>query len=184
MSSTIDPLIIPSTKAAQAYIENAYLVGQAPDPVMRIHAWRRNFRVGDFTGAGATSQEINLFSGITSAALARAGQAGDFPSNVWCNIIPPTLRVITPFAGGSVSACTIEFGDAGDPNGYLVASDVFTGIASGTLYTQTSAAQEGIRPETAFAPTLTIRTTTANVSALTAGEAEVVIYYVTFPRDI
>jgi hypothetical protein len=175
MSATIDPLLIPITRQHEAHIALEHENGRSPDPVQRIYAWRRNVRIGDFTAAGATSQALNLFTGLTTAALSRAGQSGDFPANVELNVLPPYLRLVTPFAGGLVSACTIELGDAGDPNGLVEARNVFTGATTGIIYG--AGAEAAVRLESAYTPTITIRTTSADVSALTAGEIEIVIRY-------
>lgn len=183
MSATIDPLLIPRTKQTQAIIELEHENGRAPDPCGRIYFWRRNLRVGDFTPESDGAQTINLFSGVTAAALARAGQSGDFPANAWINIaMGPYLRLVTPFSGGSVSAVTIEFGDA-DLDGLLTASNVFTGVSPGIIRT-TSAAEFAPRPETGYVPSATLRTTDDDIADLTAGECEIVIPYTFMLRDI
>jgi hypothetical protein len=97
-----------ATRRGNAEAVRADLNGTAPDVSHRIRFWRRNVRVGDFTAAAATSQEIDLFADLTADALGRLGQSGDFPSNVWINVAPPYIRSIVDFAGGAVSACTGE----------------------------------------------------------------------------
>lgn len=183
MSATLPLELQIATRRGNAEAVRADLNGTAPDVSHRIRYWRRNVRIGDFTAAASTSDEIDLFADITAAALGRLGQSGDFPANVWINVAPPYIRRITAFAGGAVSACTAEVGDTGDPNGLVTATNVFTGASAG-IVTTPSAAEYGARFEAAYAPTITLRTTTANVSVLTAGELEVVIPYVPMLKNL
>ena len=100
-----------------------------------------------------------------------------FPANVERTL--PLVYLVTPFTGGLVSACTYEAGDANDPNGLHTAVSVFTG--SGWLANTTGAAEYARRLEAAFIPSITIRTTTANVNALTAGTLWQVIGFNSIP---
>lgn len=119
--------------------------------------------VGDVALTAATSQEVDL-------NVAFPGNA--FPANVRINGC--YIKRITDFAGGAITALTVQVGDTGDPNGLLTATSVFTGVGAG--YTETTAAaQFAQRLETAFVPTLTLTSTTANLTALTAGRLKVVI---------
>lgn len=125
----------------------------------------------DITLAGtleaATAQEFDLHTYLGSNPSA-PGSGCLFPANV--RRTGTMLYVREVFAGGSISACTLEFGDAGDPNGLHTAVDVFTGSATGYRANTTAAAEYAPRFEAAFIPSLTIRTTTANVASLTTGE--------------
>jgi hypothetical protein len=183
VSSTIPLSLQLTTSRSNADAMRADLNGEAPDPSHRIRYWRRELRIGDFTAAAATSDEVALYADLTALALGRLGQSGDFPANVWINVAPPYLRRITAFSGGAVSACTIEFGDNDDPNGLLTATNVFTGAAAGII-TTSGAAQYAARFEADYAPVVIIRTTSANVSALTAGACEIVIPYVPMLKNL
>lgn len=118
--------------------------------------WVQQLDIGDFTGDADGAQAL-VFSTV-------------FPNNPFpTNVVrkQPLVYVRTPLSGGAVNACTIEFGDANDPNGLLTSTSVFTG-ASGFLQT-TAAAEFAPRFEAAFSPTVDIATTNGNISALTAG---------------
>lgn len=183
MSSTYPQLLRAADKRHSAHVEQMYLAGDAHNAPVRSEVWRRNVRIGDFTGAAATSQALNLFTGLTATALARPGQSGDFPANAWINTaMGPYIRRITDFSGGSSTAVSVQLGDAGDPNGLLTTTSVFTGVGAGISWTP-AAAEYARRPEDAYAPILTI-TSDVNIAALTAGELEVVIPYVAFLRDL
>jgi len=119
------------------------------------------------TLSAATSQEFDLHT-YQLANPSALGSGCLFPANV--KITGSTLYIVELFSGGAVSACTLEFGDAGDPNGLHTAVDVFTGSALGYRANTTAAAEYGKHFEAAFVPSVTIRTTTANVNTLTAGE--------------
>lgn len=183
MSSTIPLSLQLSTSRSTADAVRADLNGEGPDPSHRIRYWRRELRIGDFTAAAATSDEVALYADLTALALGRQGQSGDFPANVWINVAPPYLRRITDFSGGAVSAATIEFGDTNDPNGLLTATNIFTGAGAGIVITS-GAAEYAARFESAFVPVVIIRTTSANVSALTAGACEIVIPYIPMLKNL
>lgn len=93
---------------------------------------------------------------------------------IWPNIfvLGAVLELVEAFAGGSVSACTAELGDAGDPNGFITATDVFTGAAVGLLAPTLGVEidNENARFESAFEPTLTLTATGGNTNTLTAGK--------------
>lgn len=119
--------------------------------------------IGAVALTAALSQEIDL-----NVAFPQ----NTFPTNVLmdgCYIVR-----VTDFAGGTISAYSAEVGDTGDPNGLLTSTSVFTGVGAG--YTETpAAAQFAKRLETAFVPTLTLTSVTANLDATTAGQLKVVI---------
>ena len=142
-----------------------------------LHAWspwlwyRQIVRVGDFVGAAATSQAIDLHVYNPNNL---------FPANVLRG--PAVLKLSRDFAGGAVSAATGEIGDAGAGTGLMTAQSIFTGAKAalidpdpGYLPSTVGAGEYAERVEPAFIPQFTIRTTTANVVALTAGEAEIFI---------
>lgn len=113
-------------------------------------------------------QEFDLHTYITSNPSA-PGSGCFFPANVTRK--STMIYVTEVFAGGANTACTLEFGDAGDPNGLHTAVDVWTGSATGYRANTTAAAEYAPRFEAAFIPSLTLRTTTGNINALTTGEA-------------
>ena len=128
--------------------------------------WRQTIDVADFTGAGATTQELDLnvlFPNNT------------FPNNVDLEEGVIVHNLVLP-VGTSITAVTVEVGDTNDPNGLLTASNVLgSGAAVGDVLNTPGAAEYARRPESAFVPTLTINTTGANVSALTAFRVQVCI---------
>jgi len=111
-------------------------------------------------GTTATASTLNtILSGV-----------GEFPANM--RILAAEFELIEVFAGGSVSACTAEAGDAGDPNGYITALDVFTGVTVGLLADAFGAEidNENARLETALEPSITLRSTGGNTDTLTTGK--------------
>jgi hypothetical protein len=119
--------------------------------------------IGAVALAAATSQEISLNAAFPASA---------FPANM--QVGEAYIKRITDFAGGSISALTVQVGDTGDPNGLLTATSVFTGVGAG--YTATVAAAEyAMHPEAAFVPTLTLTATADDLDTITAGRLKVVI---------
>jgi hypothetical protein len=166
MANSAWPLRVPS-RVAGPHVWRDVSTGRLRWAYGGLHWWVQRIRVGGFSGAGATSQELDLHDYNANNL---------FPADVWLQE-GSHIVLITDFSGGAVSACTFEFGDAGDPNGLLTASDVFTGATNDVPIFTTGAAQYALRYEAAFIPSGTLRTTTANVSALTAGELEIRIPY-------
>lgn len=114
---------------------------------------------GDFTAASTTQT-------YTLATLA----SGDYIRNC-------ALRKVTDLSGGSVSAAVALVGKTGTTNAYCTSSNVFTGstvyykAGDGASFNQAG----GEIHIAASALIVTVTTTTANVSTLTAGELHV--YY-------
>jgi hypothetical protein len=102
-----------------------------------------------------------------------------FPANVMRGV--PMIYLSEVFAGGAVDAATIEMGDANDPNGLHTAVNVWTGATLGYLANTVSAAEYAPRFEAAFIPTITLRTTSGFVNALTTGELWVGIAFKPVP---
>lgn len=121
--------------------------------------WELEVAVGDFVGEGDTSQDLNLDELYPN---------NPFIDDVW---LEPGAHLVplVAFSGGAVSACTAALGDAGAHNGLVTASSVFTGVTIGAPIATPAASQYDLRSETGFLPQLRIVTTSANVSALTAG---------------
>lgn len=143
------------------------LAGRIPDPPWEARLWRFRFDVRNLVSpAAATSQEVDL---TDSADISNAKP---FPAYMWLQ--HAHVIVVEDFAGGSVSALTLQLGDTGDPNGLLTASSAFTGVAPAILRT-TAAAQYALRNEAAFVPTVTLTATGDNIDALVAGIADICI---------
>lgn len=117
---------------------------------------------------------------LTTAATSEAETLSGFPVNA--APLKAEVFVDVDFSGGTVSACTVEVGDAGDEDELLTASNCFTGVQN-TAWTDTpSAAIVGkFKREAAYAPIATFRSTTDNVVSLTAGSLRVRIYYALLP---
>lgn len=114
--------------------------------------------VSDLTGTAATS----LSQSLTAAPIS----AGDVVQDV-------TVKVVTPFSGGSVSALTvsagIDYASATDnTTGLLAASSVFTGAVGWASGNRLYAIDNG-------SILLTWAATGANLSVLTAGQMEVYV---------
>lgn len=118
-----------------------------------------NYAQGDFSTASTTQT-------YTLATLA----AGQWIGNA-------ALKLVTALSGGSVSAAVALVGKTGTTNAYCTSSDVFTG--STVLYKAGDGASFNQAGGEIFiaasALIVTVTTTTANVSTLTAGELHV--YY-------
>lgn len=122
-------------------------------------------RIGTVTLAAAVNQTIDLDVAFPNKT---------FPNNAW--IHGAYIRKITDFSGGTIATATGEGGDAGDTDGLLTATDIFTGAGAGIV--QTAAAAEFARRfESSFVPTFRFVTTVGNVNAFVAGELD---YFVRF----
>lgn len=146
-------------RSANPVIHRLRMTGRFPHLERPTFVWELTVSVGDFTGAGATSQELDLNALYPN---------NPFINDVW---LEPGAHFVplVAFAGGTVNACTLEMGDTGDPNGLVTASSVFTGVTIGAPIVTTGAAEYALRYESGYLPTVTLRTTAGNVSALTAG---------------
>ena len=131
--------------------------------------WRQVITLADFTPAAATSQDLNLHT--------------LFPNNLFpANVIrgPGVLRQLAAFGGGSISAFTAALGDD-DNDGIVTATNMFTGQANGYKASTVSAAEYAPRVETDYIPHVGLASTSANLSALTAGSLEAIIAYRPLP---
>lgn len=165
------PVRLSDRHRSNSRVYNGLYSGRIPYTFCPIFCWQATLNIADITGAAATTQEIDLSATYPTDT---------FPANVvrWG---PPALRLVRPFTGGSVSACTAALGDTGDPDGLHQATSVFSG--SGWLENTPAAAEYDFRMESSFSPTLTLATTGGNVADLTAGEIEITIPY-TIPPGI
>lgn len=116
-----------------------------------------NYAQGDFNAA-STTQTYTLMNLAVGHLIRNAA-----------------LRQVTPLSGGSVSAAVALVGKTGTTNAYCTSSDVFTG--STVLYKAGDGASFNQAGGEVFVATsaliVTVTTTTANVSTLTAGELHV-----------
>lgn len=159
MANSAFALRIGARNGSNAGVVRALKSNRIPHAFTGPFTWYTRFAI---TSAGtlsaATSQEFDLHT---------YAPYNLFPANVVRRV--PFLYLATPFSGGAVSAATVELGDANDPNGLHTAVNVWTGATTGYLANTVSAAEYAPRFEAAFIPSITLRTTSANVSALTAG---------------
>lgn len=169
MANSTFPIRLGPKGTSNARVLNALRSGRIPYAA----GWRywHHFRVqaGDFTGDADTDQTLDL--NVLYPANA-------FPANV-LRLSGAYLRIDTGFSGGAVTDVDFEVGDAGDPNGLLTITPGFTGDEG--LFTTPAAAEYAARIETAFAPTLRVVTTTANVSELDTGDVSVFIPFMPLP---
>jgi hypothetical protein len=124
--------------------------------------------------AAATTQTINLFPDP-------AGQAAQTLAPIGTALIFSSVRLKTPFTGGSISAMTLALGDKGSGTRYIASAstDLFTAIASNT--------KDNVASTTAFAFTGSLfaasntvftclfTSTSDNVNAATAGRVEILL---------
>lgn len=153
------------TKRNNADIVNAMIDGRVPGAGLFPFWYTQTIRYTDFGAAASTTATVTINTSFPE---------NEFPANVVRATV--LLERITPFAGGSVSAATISIGGVGvggtTSNGLLTATSVFTGSAAGKVET-VGASLFGMRYEPTLSPTVLLTTTTANISALTAGECRV-----------
>lgn len=171
MANSIFPLRIGARNGSNGGVIRALKSNRIPHAFAPRFWWYQRF---DITLAGTLDAD-----GIQEFDLHTYNPNNLFPANVERTL--PMVYVRELFAGGAVSACTYEAGNANDPNGLHTAVDVFTGSALGWRANTTGAAEYAPRFEAAFIPSITIRTTTANVAALTAGSLYQVIGFNPIP---
>lgn len=112
--------------------------------------------------------EVVLLSDIISAAA--------FPVPVNATIVSAMLSIHTDFSGGAVATCVLELGDAGTDDELIPSEDIFTGAKAAQAVTDFPLATLAFEPA-AYAPQITITTTTANVDQLDAGSCTVRIHW-------
>jgi hypothetical protein len=140
---------------------------QALYPYIPIKVWHQIVRHSDFTTVGV-EQALDLNATFTT---------NTFPTNVI--VIGGYGRLFEVFAGGTISACTVELGDAGNDNEIITATDVFTGASL--------ARQLGLNintQEAAYTPLLTMTATAGNLSTTESGIYGVYILYIDLPDQV
>lgn len=102
--------------------------------------------------------------------------AATLPAN--SRILNVSVKLTTPFTGGTVSACTFDVGTSGDADALIDGADVFAAAVDGYA----SSAPLGIAPNKHFGTAPQLNVTVANVGDtllnLTAGAATVEVLYV------
>ena len=172
MANSNFPLKTGSANGGNAALINALRSGGViRNAWMPIFLYSQLVSYSDFSDSD-TSEELDLNATFTSNL---------FPANVVRRAA--YIYVAEDFAGGSVSAATVELGDTGDPNGLLTSTNVFTGATNNWVGTPAAAEAEQ-RVELAFAPTLTLTTTDGNIDTLTAGKVLVCIEYSPLPNEV
>lgn len=130
--------------------------------------WRGRVTHADFTAA-AGSEALNLRTLFASTnPIPDAIQVGEYQ-----------VDLVEVFAGGSISAATIIFGETtpvNDTDGYLTSTDVFTGATLG-IKDVPGAALYAPRYRATPTPILTLATTGDNVVAAASGVLDILIRY-------
>lgn len=168
MANSTFPIRIGARNGSNAGLIRSLKANRIPHALCQPFCWVIKF---DITLAGSLDadgvQEFDLHTYLASNPSA-PGSGCLFPANVRRKGTMLYLREV--FAGGTISACTFEMGDAGDPNGLHEATNVFTGATTGYLANITTSAEYAPRFEAAFIPSITIRSTTGSINEHTTGE--------------
>lgn len=168
MANSTFPLRIGARNGSNAGVIRSLKSNRIPHAMVGPFVWLVKFDIllaGTLDADGVQEFDLHTYIGSNPSA---PGSGCLFPANV--RITGSMLYVSEVFAGGTVSACTLEFGDANDPNGLHTAVDVWTGSTVGYRANTTGAAEYAPHFEAAFVPSLTLRTTAGNIAALTTGE--------------
>jgi hypothetical protein len=167
MANSTFPMRIGGRNGSNSGLIRALKGNRIPHAFCGTFVWYVKFDIllaGTLDADGVQEFDLHTYIGSNPSQP----HSGLFPANVRrCGTM---LYIREVFAGGTNSACTLEFGDAGDPNGLHTAVDVWTGSATGYRDNTTAAAEYAPRFEAAFIPSLTLRTTTSTIAALTTGE--------------
>lgn len=116
---------------------------------------------------------------LTTAGTAQAVDlSATVPENI--KVIDVWVNQVEVGAGGTISALTMQLGDAGDPNGLMTAIDVFTGSDLGLRY-QAGTPTEYLSNEAALGLIATMTSTAGNLDTATTGSWIVYLRYLTLP---
>ena len=129
-----------------------------------VHVHAFTLTIADLTAAAVTE--------AVDIAESDAGVA--FPTNVY--ILGCVAVVDEAFAGGTLSALTLEVGDTVDPNELLTASDAF-GASPFDVFETGGATIPFDAREAAYAPECLVTATGDDVDNITAGIARIYITY-------
>lgn len=171
MANSQFPLRIGTRNGSNGGVVRALKSNRIPHAFAGPYVWYQKF---DILLAGTLDAD-----GVQEFDLHTYNPNNLFPANVMRGV--PMLYLREVFAGGTVNAATVEMGDANDPNGIHTAVSVFTGATLGYLANTVGAAEYAPRFEAAYIPTITLRTTAGNISALTTGELWVGIKFEPVP---
>lgn len=123
---------------------------------------------------GTLKQRI-LFSELTDTDTSQAIAIAGFPANAYP--LHGRIRPYQAFAGGTISAITVQIGD-GDPDALMAAISVFTGVSLAQIGADGAEAGIGTAAlESAYAPVATFTSTNGNLNTLTSGIVEARILY-------
>lgn len=134
-------------------------VQQALEPDLSFH-WVR-FSTDDWTTVG-TSQTINLGAALPTNAV----------------VLKVSVQQVEVVAGSSLSAFVIDVGDTSDDDCHVDGLDIFGGTA-GQRYEKPGARVAGTDSASQLKAIFT--STGCNLSALTAGQVDVVVVYQLLP---
>jgi hypothetical protein len=163
-NSTIsDPYDLSGDNAA---LHKTKIRGGRSAPYIMLRLYNQRVVYSDFSDAD-TSEALDLNATFTSNA---------FPANVI--ILAAWLQLYDEFAGPSHTAVTLQLGDAGDPNGLIDATNVWTGAGLGRKVGLTT---EVMTQELAYVPLLQIDTTADDVADLTSGDVGVFVLLIEIP---
>lgn len=122
---------------------------------------------------------LNLDSALTDADTSQAVsiQADDAGNNFPANARPISAHTLVKRAigGASISALTVQIGDAADPDEMLTATDLFGDALNS--WTDAPGVATAWRLESGYVPTAQYDSTGANVSAVTGEVIHVITYY-------
>jgi len=119
---------------------------------------------------------------LTWAALVTAHPTGaeNIPAN--SRVVGAGVNILVDFSGGSSSSVTIDMGDAANDDELLALVDLFTGAKAAAQLTGINGVYVPGTFEAAYVAKVDI-ISDVNVVALTAGEAELWIEYVSMTTD-
>ncbi len=132
----------------------------------------------DFAKNPGAIGSVALDADTSSAVdLNTAFSENPFPSNVIVHGATLYQEVLVDDSASALTVATVSLGDTNAATGLLNAVDVFAGLG----LKGTQGAESVFHTEAAFAPLLTLATTTANGSALSVGRFGVRIYFSPHP---
>lgn len=162
MANSTFPIPIGKKNGANRDALDAIRTERFPFIHAPIYVYEQIVQFSDYSDSD-TSEALDLNATFTGNA---------FPANVL--VWGAWLDHITDWAGGSVSAATLELGDVAATQELVAATSVFTGVGASLL---AGVAGYGPKLEAAYVPLLELNTTTDNIDSLTAGKTRVCILH-------
>jgi hypothetical protein len=169
MANSKFPIPLGRAGTSNARVLNALRSGRIPYAIGHRYWWECRVRAGDFAGAAATAQTLDL--NVLYPANA-------FPADVK-RLAGSYIRIDRGISGGSITDADLELGRSGDTDALLTVTPAFTGD-EGTFATP-AAAEYASRPAPAFAPTLRILTTGGNTNAIEEMDVTVFVPFTPLP---